>query len=75
MPKWPRVSGEKAIKALEKLGFIRIRQKGSHVVLKKETENEVIGCVVPLHNELATGPWRSILRMAQITPDEFTNQL
>lgn len=35
MPKLPRVSSKKTIKALERLGFIQIRQKGSHVILKK----------------------------------------
>jgi len=35
MPKLKRVSGEKAIQALEKMGFGRVRQRGSHVVLKR----------------------------------------
>jgi predicted RNA binding protein YcfA (HicA-like mRNA interferase family) len=75
MPKLNRVSGEVAIRALEKLGFIRIRQRGSHVVLRKETSAGVIGCVVPLHKELAIGTLRGILRQAQVSPDEFINQL
>lgn len=75
MAKLKRVSGEEAIKALEKHGFIKIRQKGSHVVLKKETAEGVIGCVVPLHKELAIGTLRGILRQAQVTPDEFMELL
>lgn len=71
MPKLKRVSGEEAILALEKLGFIRARQRGSHVVLRKETNEGVTGCVVPLHKELAIGTLRGILRQAQVTPDEF----
>lgn len=53
MPKLKRISGEEAIKRLEKLGFQRIRQRGSHVVLKKQTSKGNVGCVVPLHKELA----------------------
>lgn len=34
MPKLPVVSGKKAIRAFEKIGFEKIRQKGDHVVLK-----------------------------------------
>jgi predicted RNA binding protein YcfA (HicA-like mRNA interferase family) len=34
MPKLKRVSGEDVIRVLEKLGFIRVRQRGSHVVLR-----------------------------------------
>jgi predicted RNA binding protein YcfA (HicA-like mRNA interferase family) len=75
MPKLNRVSGEEVIRALEKLGFIRIRQRGSHVILRKETPEGIIGCVVPLHKELAIGTLRGILRQAQVSPDEFINQL
>jgi len=75
MPRLNRVSGEEAIRALEKLGFVRIRQRGSHVVLRRETSEGVIGCVVPLHKELAIGTLRGILRQAQVSPDEFIDQL
>jgi predicted RNA binding protein YcfA (HicA-like mRNA interferase family) len=75
MPKLKRVSGEEAIHALEKLGFIRVRQRGSHVVLRKDNPEGVTGCVVPMHQELAIGTLRGILRQAQVTPDEFMDQL
>jgi predicted RNA binding protein YcfA (HicA-like mRNA interferase family) len=75
MPKLSRVSGEEAVNALEKLGFTRVRQRGSHVVLKKESLEGSIGCVVPLHKELAIGTLRGILRQAQVNPDEFMEQL
>lgn len=75
MPKLKRVSGEEAIRALERLGFIRVRQRGSHVVLRKETSGGIAVCVVPLHQELAIGTLRGILRQAQVSPDEFIEQL
>ena len=75
MPKPPRVSGKEAIRALEKLGFAQVRQKGSHVILRKETGSGAIGCVVPLHDELATGTLKGILKQAQVEPDEFTEVL
>jgi predicted RNA binding protein YcfA (HicA-like mRNA interferase family) len=46
MPKLKRISGEEAIKRLEKLGVNGVRQRGSHVVLKKQTADEEIGYVV-----------------------------
>lgn len=55
MPKLRRISGEDAIRALERLGFVPVRQRGSHVVLKKQTPEGAVGCVVPLHRELAIG--------------------
>jgi len=75
MPKLRRVSGREAIRALEKLGFQQVRQRGSHVILKKDTPGGAIGCAVPLHRELAVGTLRGILRQARVTPDEFMAQL
>ena len=75
MPKLSRVSGVDAIRALERLGFVQIRQRGSHIILKKETATGIVGCVVPLHKELAVGTLRGILRQAQVSPDEFMANL
>jgi predicted RNA binding protein YcfA (HicA-like mRNA interferase family) len=67
MPELPRISGKEAIRVFEKLGFRQVRQKGSHVVLRKDAR----GCVVPLHNALALGTLRSAIRQAGITVEEF----
>lgn len=75
MPKLRRVSGQEAIRALERLGFEQVRQRGSHVVLKKQTPEGAVGCVVPLHRELAIGTLRGILRQAGVTPEEFMENL
>jgi len=70
-----RVSGEEAIRALERLGFTRVRQRGSHIVLKKQTAEGEVGCVVPLHRDLAVGTVRGILRRARVSPDDFMASL
>ncbi|MCG2768631.1 MAG: type II toxin-antitoxin system HicA family toxin [Anaerolineae bacterium] len=75
MPRLRRVSGEQTIRALERLGFVRVRQRGSHVILKRQTPGGEVGCVVPLHRELAIGTLRGILRHAEITVDEFVQNL
>ena len=75
MPKLPRVSGKVAIRALEKFGFVQVRQKGSHVILRKYADAGAIGCVVPLHDELAIGTLRGILKQAQVDLDEFAKAL
>lgn len=79
MPKLPRVTGINTIKALEKLGFIKTRQKGSHVIMKKylnDNENSQRGCVVPLHRKtIAVGTLKSILRQADISIEEFIENL
>jgi len=70
-----RVSGREAVRALEKLGFEQIRQRGAHIVLRKETPERTVGCVVPMHRELAVGTLRGILRQAGVSPDDFIEKL
>ena len=70
-PSLPRVSGDEVIRALEKLGFVRIRQKGSHVILRRGS----VGCVVPLHRELKVGTLSGVLKQAGVAADEFSKAL
>lgn len=59
--KLPRgVSGDRLIGALERLGYVVIRQKGSHVRLRHEGP-PVHTVTVPLHNPLKTGTLHGIL--------------
>ena len=67
MPELPKISGNQAIKIFARLGFRIARQKGSHVVLRKDNH----GCVVPIHKELAAGTLRSAIKQAGITVEEF----
>jgi predicted RNA binding protein YcfA (HicA-like mRNA interferase family) len=71
MPKLTRLSGEETINRLERLGFQWVRQRGSHVILKKQTSEGDIGCVVPLHKELAIGTLLGILKQARLSVEEF----
>ena len=54
-------------RALERLGFHQVRQSGSHVVMKRESQ----GCVVPMHSEVKIGTLAGLLRQAEVTPEEF----
>ncbi len=67
MPELPHLSGAEIIRALERLGFSRVRQKGSHVVLRRGPS----GCVVPLHREVKTGTLAGVLRQAGVPTEEF----
>jgi hypothetical protein len=40
-------------------------------MLKRQTPEGEVGCVVPLHRELALGTLRGILKLAHVTPEEF----
>lgn len=75
MPKLPRISSRSAIRALKRLGFEEVRQTGSHLVMKRDTADGVVGCVIPVHQELRVGTLSSILKQAQVTPEEFIENL
>lgn len=71
MPKLPHVSGAEVQRALERLGFFKVRQSGSHVILKRESK----GCVVPMHGEVKVGTLAGVLRQAGISAEEFIQAL
>ena len=64
----PIVSGAQCIVALNKIGYEVVRQKGSHVRLTAPGRRSV---TVPIHHELDRGTLRSIIRTADLTPEEF----
>jgi predicted RNA binding protein YcfA (HicA-like mRNA interferase family) len=75
MPELRKVSGREAVKALERLGFRQARQRGSHIVMIRESSEGKTGCAVPMHRELKIGTLRAILRQAKIGVAEFTEVL
>lgn len=71
MPRLPHVSGAQVLRALERLGFQKMRQSGSHVVMKRESR----GCVVPMHGEVKLGTLAGLLRQAEVSAEEFIQAL
>ena len=57
----PVVSGMKLIKALQKIGYNVIRQKGSHIQVRLESDQGVHTITVPLHDEIAPGTLNDII--------------
>ena len=69
MPELQHISGNEAINVFERMGFQVVRQRGSHVVLRKDDR----GCVIPLHKELAVGTLRNAIKQVAITDADFIN--
>jgi predicted RNA binding protein YcfA (HicA-like mRNA interferase family) len=70
--KLPRdVSGAQAVRALQRLGFAVLRQRGSHIRLAKGTR----ALTVPAHGSIAPGTLQNILRQAAVSVEEFVEQL
>ena len=63
-----KISGKDCVKILcNKFGFKIIRQRGSHIVLRRDKT----GTVVPNHKELKIGTLKGILELAKIKEEEF----
>lgn len=72
MPKVPPLKPSDVIRGLEAAGFFKVRQKGSHLQLKKG--NRLV--TVPVHpGDLNPGTVRSIIRQAGTDTDEFLRLL
>jgi predicted RNA binding protein YcfA (HicA-like mRNA interferase family) len=62
MSKLKKISGKECIKILcNKFGFEVIRQRGSHIILKKET----------IDGKLKLGTLKNILKLAKVKEEEF----
>lgn len=70
MPKLSPIRGKDLVKLLEKQGFVKIRQKGSHVRLKHKDGKRT---TIPLHpgEKVGKGLLRKILRDVNLSPGEF----
>ena len=71
MPRLPRLSSREAIRALERLGFVQVRQRGSHLVMRRGS----VTCVVPQKRDLKVGTLSGILEQAEVGADEFIAML
>jgi predicted RNA binding protein YcfA (HicA-like mRNA interferase family) len=68
MPKIPVIKPRQVIAALEKAGFRQVRQRGSHLQLKRGN----LLVTVPVHaGDLNPFVLKSILRQAQMTVEEL----
>ncbi len=78
MPKLPVLTGKEIIRALERAGFERRNQTGSHVHLVGEDKGGNRRLVtVPEHGskEIPIGTFLSILRQAGLSREEFLRML
>jgi predicted RNA binding protein YcfA (HicA-like mRNA interferase family) len=76
MPKFPIISGKEAIRAFQRIGYVQVRQKGSHVRLIHPTKSFLHKPLsIPLHKTLGPGLLRKLVRDANISTEEFIKLL
>ena len=67
------LSGRELRKALEQAGFVFRRQRGSHMILRRE--EPLARVVVPDHRVIRVGTLRQILHDAGLSPDDLLRLL
>lgn len=68
MSKLPSISGDKAVKCFERLGYEVVRQRGSHIRLHHKSKKPLS---IPRHKTLGKGLLRKLMRDAEITIEDL----
>jgi predicted RNA binding protein YcfA (HicA-like mRNA interferase family) len=71
----PALSGRQLIKALQRAGFVVLRQRGSHVSLEKRGTAGYWRTIVPLHREIRPGTLSDILNQTGLTKEQLAELL
>lgn len=74
MTRLPQVAGREVVKALQKIGYVEDRQRGSHIILRQTVEPHR-RITVPDNKPVAKGTLRAIIRQAGLTVEEFIASL
>jgi predicted RNA binding protein YcfA (HicA-like mRNA interferase family) len=65
------ISAKEVCHILEEHGFVRVRQRGSHIIMQKRTDETTITVPVPNYQEIRIGTLRSIIRQSQLSISLF----
>ena len=73
MPKFPALTPKELVRILERAGFVRFRQKGSHLTLYRERDKNAL--TVPLHfgKTVPKGTLHAILRQAGLSLEDLAD--
>jgi len=65
------LSGREVCAILAQHGYGEIRQRGSHIIMQKKTEDSTITIPIPNHKEIRTGTLISIIRQSRLDRSIF----
>ena len=71
MTKVPSLGYEKVIKALQRDGWVVVRQNGSHIRLQKRLKDEILKLTIPAHHPIKRSTLSHILKQARLSVDRF----
>ncbi|MBW4514951.1 MAG: type II toxin-antitoxin system HicA family toxin [Timaviella obliquedivisa GSE-PSE-MK23-08B] len=58
------LSAQQVCSILEQNNFVLVRQRGSHIIMQKRTEDSTITVPVPNYSEIRIGTLQSIIRQS-----------
>lgn len=71
MPKLGIFSGAEICAILAAEGFQQVRQRGSHVVMQRQTPTGTTTVPVPNHREVRIGTLQAIIRQSGVSREKF----
>jgi len=75
LKKVPSLSYIEIIHALQRDGWVVVRQKGGHIRLQKHTAEKVLKLTIPAHKPVKRSTLSHILKQAQLSIDKFLGLL
>ena len=75
MTKLPIITGDKVVKAFIKAGWIKNRQKGSHVIMTNVISDVILSIPVHKNKTVKRGTLNALIKDAGLSIDEFNNLL
>ena len=71
MSKVPSLNFEVVVRALQRSGWVVVRQRGSHIRLQRHMTNETLKLTVPAHRPIKRSTLSHILKQARLSVEEF----
>jgi predicted RNA binding protein YcfA (HicA-like mRNA interferase family) len=71
MPRLRVLSANQVCAILVKHGFVKARQAGSHIIMRRVLPDRTITVPVPNHSEIARGTLKSIILQSELPKSEF----
>ena len=75
MTKVPSLAYDQVIRALQRDGWVVVRQRGSHIRLQKHLADETLKVIVPAHRPIKRSTLAHILKQVRLGVDEFLQLL
>jgi predicted RNA binding protein YcfA (HicA-like mRNA interferase family) len=71
----PALRARELLRILEKAGFVRWRQKGSHLTMYRAADRRALTVPIHFRKTIPKGTLHAIIKQACLSPEEFARLL